>query len=89
MRLVAHASPPSALEQFSVIGVCQPRAVVRSRRLSKRVARSLNVRETLMKIAILAACIAGIALGACRREEPAPFYEPMKLGSTADRTVAK
>ena len=42
-----------------------------------------------MKIAILAACIAGIVLGACRREEPAPFYEPMKLGSTVDRTVAK
>lgn len=42
-----------------------------------------------MKIAVLAACIAGIALSACRREEPAPFYEPMKLGSTIDRTVTK
>lgn len=39
------------------------------------------IRETTMKIAVLAACIAGIALAACRREEPAPFYEPMKLGS--------
>ena len=33
-----------------------------------------------MKYAVLAACFAAIALGACRREEPAPYYEPMKLG---------
>lgn len=48
-----------------------------------------NVREIVMKIAVLAACIAGIALSACRREEPTPFYEPMKLGAKVDRTVTK
>lgn len=42
-----------------------------------------------MKFAVLAACIAGLALSACRREEPTPFYEPMKLGADVDRTIAK
>lgn len=42
-----------------------------------------------MKFAVLAACIAGIALSACRREEPSQFYEPMKLGATVDRTASK
>ncbi|MFI7724104.1 hypothetical protein ACIAM7_18500, partial [Acinetobacter baumannii] len=45
--------------------------------------------EFPMKIAILAACITGIALAACRREEPAPFYEPMKLGSDVKTLPAK
>lgn len=55
----------------------------------RELAKNMTSREILMKIAVLAACIAGIALTACRREEPAPFYEPMKLGSTVDRTAAK
>ena len=35
----------------------------------------------MMKLSILAVCIAALALGACRREEP--YYEPMKLSSEA------
>ncbi|MGB4864947.1 MAG: hypothetical protein WBP38_03520 [Hyphomicrobium sp.] len=42
-----------------------------------------------MKFAILAACFASIALAACRREEPAPYYEPMKLGSDVSTTGAQ
>lgn len=34
-----------------------------------------------MKLAVLAACIAAIALGACRREVPYDNYAPMKLGA--------
>ncbi len=32
-----------------------------------------------MKLSILAVCVAALALGACRREEP--YYEPVKLGA--------
>ena len=35
----------------------------------------------MMKLSILTVCIAALALGACRREEP--YYEPMKLGAEA------
>lgn len=35
-----------------------------------------------MKFALIAACLASIALAACRREEPTPVYQPMKLGAT-------
>lgn len=38
-----------------------------------------------MKYTVLAACIAAIALGACRREVPHDGgYIPMKLGAPAD-----
>ena len=33
----------------------------------------------MMKLSILTVCIAALALGACRREEP--YYEPVKLGA--------
>ncbi|MEQ1654046.1 MAG: hypothetical protein ABL897_16295 [Hyphomicrobium sp.] len=35
-----------------------------------------------MKVSLIALCFASIALAACRREEPAPYYEPMKLGGS-------
>jgi len=34
-----------------------------------------------MKFAVLGVCIAALALGACRREQPE--YTPMKLGGPA------
>lgn len=41
-----------------------------------------------MKLTVLAICFASIALGACRREEPAPYYEPMKLGGQVHGSAA-
>ena len=40
-----------------------------------------------MKFSILALCFASLALAACRREEPAPYYEPMKLGGAIHETA--
>ncbi|MGL4396400.1 MAG: hypothetical protein ACRCS9_07675 [Hyphomicrobium sp.] len=37
-----------------------------------------------MKFALVAVFAASIALAACRREEPVPYYEPMKLGGAAE-----
>ena len=39
-------------------------------------------------IAVLAACLASLALGACRREEPVQ-YVPMKLGGTVQPDTQK
>jgi hypothetical protein len=41
-----------------------------------------------MKIAILAVCLTATLLAACRREEAAPVYEPMKLGGDAQHQRA-
>ncbi len=40
-----------------------------------------------MKVSLIAICFATLALGACRREEPAPYYEPMKLGGDVQQSV--
>lgn len=45
--------------------------------------------EITMKPALLALCLAAVALGACRREEAAPVYEPMKLGGAAQHDVQR
>jgi hypothetical protein len=50
---------------------------------------TVNREICVMKFAIIVACFASIALGACRREEPAPYYEPMKLGGNVHTTGAK
>lgn len=42
-----------------------------------------------MKFAVLAVCVTAIALGACRREEVAPVYEPMKLGGSVEAPANK
>lgn len=38
-----------------------------------------------MKLSLIAICFVTLALGACRREEPA--YQPMKLGADVHQTV--
>jgi hypothetical protein len=45
--------------------------------------------ENLMKISVIAICFAAVALAACRREEPAPYYEPMKLGGDVHQTSGR
>lgn len=42
-----------------------------------------------MRYAVLATCIVAFALGACRREAPAPYYEPMKLGGAVQQTQSE
>jgi hypothetical protein len=40
-----------------------------------------------MKATVLVICLTATLLGACRREEVAPVYEPMKLGGPAQHQV--
>lgn len=42
-----------------------------------------------MKPTLIALCLAAVALGACRREEATPVYEPMKLGGAAQHETQR
>lgn len=42
-----------------------------------------------MKTLVFAVCVAATLLAACRREEAAPVYEPMKLGGAVQNEGAR
>ncbi len=51
---------------------------------------AFQVWESIMKYAVLTACLAAVALGACRREVPQDGgYIPMKLGAPAQSEAVK
>jgi nitrous oxide reductase accessory protein NosL len=42
-----------------------------------------------MKSAVLAVCLVATFAAACRREEAAPVYEPMKLGGPTQNSTSR